>query len=78
MVQQMREQQERDIISNYFNYGFTEETFKKYINQQASKFCDVARISMMESSQQDDDETSLTGEQVNKKPKMRQTLSMYE
>lgn len=37
---EQKQSQKRQIISQYFNYGFTEETFKTYAGQQLQKFYD--------------------------------------
>lgn len=32
LINQLKEKHTKDIMSQYFNYGFNEETFKTYIN----------------------------------------------
>jgi len=32
VLQKMKENKKKEIVGHYFNYGFNEETFKKYIN----------------------------------------------
>jgi len=34
VIQKMKERRKKEIMAQYFNYGFNEEGFKKYINQQ--------------------------------------------
>ena len=36
-MKSMHDKQKADILAQYFNYGFTEETFKTYINQHVQK-----------------------------------------
>ena len=37
----------KDIMSQYFNYGFQEESYKTYVNQQILKFYDQSRITQV-------------------------------
>lgn len=50
-------------MAQYFDYGFVEETFKTYINQQVQQFYDQSRITQALNAQQDgkdDDEEDET------------------
>ena len=37
MIQHLKERNKKELLAQYFNYGFDETTYKTYINQQVHK-----------------------------------------
>ena len=61
LIQYHKERNKKEVLAQYFNYGFVEESFKTYINQQVQKFYEQSRITQALNAQQegkDDDEES--------------------
>jgi hypothetical protein len=44
LIQYHKERNKKEVLAQYFNYGFVEESFKTYINQQVQKFYEQSRI----------------------------------
>ena len=63
LIQYHKERNKKEAMAQYFDYGFVEETFKTYINQQVQQFYDQSRITQALNAQQDgkdDDEEDET------------------
>ena len=41
LINCLKQRNIKEVMFQYFNYNFNEETFKVYINQQYQKFCDL-------------------------------------
>lgn len=55
MIQHLKERNKKELLCQYFNYGFDEATFKTYINQQVHKFYEQSRITQALKERDDGD-----------------------